>query len=674
MSQARGTIPYRRDIDGLRALAVLPVVLYHAGLGCPGGYVGVDVFFVISGYLIGSLVIAEIRAGTFRMADFWERRVRRILPALAVTVIATVAVAAFVMVPPQFKDLGKSVLAQPFLLANVVFWRQSGYFDTAAELQPLLHTWSLAVEEQFYLLFPLAMIATAGRSLRAARICAALFFTASFAWCVFETDRASAAAFYLIFSRLWELDLGVLLALAPASRARPRLDAALSWLGLGMIAYAVLAFTVNTPFPGAAALVPCLGAALLIRSNSAATTAPGRLLGSAPLVFVGKISYSLYLWHWPAIVFVRLWFVSEADAPLLAATVAASGVLAWLSYRYVETPFRTKRLCAGRRPLFAGAAVAGVLFAGVGAVLYTSGGLPGRMPEEVRRHARERTHYESVDGIGAFLSTGAPPRFGHGSASAAEAAAEPAGELLLWGDSHAVSLLPLLDELGTRKRVVVHAAAQPEIAPIAGAHTPRRRRYRPGDAEAVLDFALGSGIGEVLLVARWSIYAVGGPDGDQRWRLADDSPDGQADPDEIFGRRLRETVERLEHAGLGVWVLREMVQHDHSVPEAVALAALRGRDLNSFAISAGLALGMRSATDALMDRALAGLPATVLDPLPLFFDESGRYLLAADGRALFVDRHHLSVWGTKRLEGLLEPVFDAAAARGPVGADGRQRP
>lgn len=657
MSQGRAAIPYRADVDGLRAVAVLPVVLYHAGFGCPGGFVGVDVFFVISGFLIGSLVVAEIRAGVFRMADFWERRVRRILPALLVVVLATYAVSAFLMVPQQFKDFGKSVLAQPLLLANVVFWRQTGYFDTSAELQPLLHTWSLAVEEQFYLLFPLVMMAAMKAGLRFARFCVVAFLVLSLAWCLHATHRYPSAAFYLIFSRLWELDLGVLLALLPARPVRPRLDSALSWLGLAMILGAVFGFSVNTPFPGAAALAPCLGAALLIRSNTAARTGAGRLLGAAPLVRIGKISYSLYLWHWPAIVFTKLWLLDGNFALPLAGAVAASFALAALSYRFVETPFRAKRLLPDRRGLFAAAAVAGALLAGLGAATYRSGGFPGRMPEEVRLHERERSPYVSAQGISQLRESGSLPLFGH----PADAPDPPAGELLLWGDSHAVSLLPLFDELGAAHRVSVHAAAQPEIGPFVGAYTPRRRRYAPDDAERVLDYALQHGIRHVVLAARWSIYGLGAPDGDRRWLLGDGETTDPRQAEAVFERGLRRTVERLDEAGVRVWLFREVIQHPREVPETVAQSALRGRDLNTAAIPAEAVWERRRPIDALIDRGLAGLPVGYLEPLPFLIDESGRYLLAHGGRALFSDRHHLSAWGTRRIEGLVVPVFEAAA-------------
>ncbi len=651
------SLPYRADIDGLRALAVVPVLLFHAGLGCPGGFVGVDVFFTISGYLIGSLVLAELRAGTFSMAGFWERRIRRIFPALALVVVATLAVGAWVMVPGHFEDLGKSVAAQPLLVANFLFWRESGYFDTASEFQPLLHTWSLAVEEQFYLFFPVVMMLVLKGGERCARLVVIAFIAISLAWCLYATPRFPSASFYLIPSRIWELDIGVLLALlSPRRRARPGLDDVLGWLGLGLILFAVFTYSVNTPFPGWAALLPCLGTALLIYSNAPSANSTGRLLSLQPVVFIGKISYSLYLWHWPAIVLTKYLLVSHATPLHLAGALLLSAVLAVLSYRYVETPFRTRRLLRERRRLFAATGVVAALLAGVGALVYRGEGMPSRMPEEVRRHTKVPSPYVSVRGIDQLVSEANLPVLGDSTATAS-------GKVLLWGDSHAMSLLPVFDELGKVHRVAVLAATQPEIAPVAGTYTPGRRHHRLEHGDLVVACALEQGIDEVVLAARWSIYAFGTPDGDRRWLLgdADTATRRPEEAQQVFAKRLRETVVRLSEGGARVWFFREVGLQPFSVPEAVAQAASRGMDLNAFALPVSRFREERAPLDALVERALDGLPVGFLDPLPVLADGNGLYPMAADGVALYQDRHHLSPYGSKRLSALFAPVFEAAS-------------
>ena len=334
-------MPYRRDIDGLRALAVLPVVFFHLGWGAPGGFVGVDVFFVISGFLIGSIVIREIETGTFSLLRFWERRVRRILPALTVVVIATAIAGIVWMIPDHLEELGKSIMAQPALVANVYFWQESGYFETAAEYQPLLQTWSLAVEEQFYLFFPLVMILLFKLGRRGAFIGVLSLIAASLAWSIIGTKAYPSLAFYLLPSRIWELDLGVILALLQIKRERPRwVNETLSWGGIACILVAVFTFDLNTPFPGYTALLPCLGAAFVIFGNAQGATSSVAFLGWGPIRFIGLISYSLYLWHWPLIVFARYQSSGELSSSTKGAILVLSLVLAILSWRFVERPFR----------------------------------------------------------------------------------------------------------------------------------------------------------------------------------------------------------------------------------------------------------------------------------------------------------------------------------------------
>jgi peptidoglycan/LPS O-acetylase OafA/YrhL len=261
---------YRPEIDGLRAIAILTVVFYHVGLGCPGGYIGVDVFFVISGYLISSLILREMREGTFSLAGFWERRVRRIFPALAACVMATLVAGWFLLLPEDLENLGKSTVAQTLLAANIYFWRTTNYFASANEAKPLLHTWSLAVEEQFYLLFPLLLLACfrfpALRRPRTLVILILLGLVGSLSVAVWGVKHQPYATFFLLPTRAWELLCGVLVAALPVSAiptSRLVRESA-SWLGLAAILLPVWLYGETTPFPGLAALPPCLGTALFI--------------------------------------------------------------------------------------------------------------------------------------------------------------------------------------------------------------------------------------------------------------------------------------------------------------------------------------------------------------------------------------------------------------------------
>lgn len=294
---------YRREIDGLRALAVLPVILFHAGFETfSGGFVGVDVFFVISGYLITTIILAELEQGKFSIVNFYERRARRILPALFLVMIVCISFAWFWLLPSDMKLFAKSFVAVSLFSSNILFWRESGYFDTAAELKPLLHTWSLAVEEQYYVLFPLFLIVTwrfGKRWVIGTLVVVAVLSLAAAEW---GSTAKPAATFFLLPTRAWELLIGTFVAfyLQGTTTWQPSrvLREVFSALGVAMLAYAVFTFSKQTPFPSLYALVPTVGTALIILFATQQTTV-GKFIGNKFFVGIGLISYSAYLWHQP---------------------------------------------------------------------------------------------------------------------------------------------------------------------------------------------------------------------------------------------------------------------------------------------------------------------------------------------------------------------------------------
>lgn len=344
---------YRRDIDGLRAVAVLAVVGFHAFPNAvPGGFVGVDVFFVISGFLISTIVFASLDRGSFSFIDFYDRRIRRIFPALIAVLAVTWLAAWRFLYPLEYANFGKHLAGGAGFLSNFLLWRDSGYFDTEAEQKPLLHLWSLAIEEQFYLVWPLLLVLTwHWARYRFAFIVA--IASCSFITCVWLTVRDPVAAYYFPITRFWELLIGALLAYArvvPEHRASPAAGsrALARWSafpelqaigGVGLIGAALFTIDRHTPFPGWAALLPTVGTFLLI-SAGPNTLINRRLLGTTPLVSIGLISYPLYLWHWPLLSFVRMLEGATPSNALLAGVVAMSFLLAWATYRWVETPIR----------------------------------------------------------------------------------------------------------------------------------------------------------------------------------------------------------------------------------------------------------------------------------------------------------------------------------------------
>ena len=324
---------YRREVDGLRALAIAPVILFHAGLpGFSGGYVGVDIFFVISGYLITTILAGELTMGTFSIVNFYERRARRILPALFIVLLASVVGAYMLLNPSDLKDFAKSLLGATLFVANITSFMQSGYFDAASDIKPIMHLWSLAIEEQYYVFFPLVLWTVWRKRMRVV-VGAVLLLSCASLW-VAEYKKAQdpTIAFFYLHSRAWELGLGALVALAlfPTrsiiQAVSRHVAEGLAALGLALIFYAMLSFDKATNFPGLAALVPTLGAALILAFASQETFI-GRWLGHKALVMVGLLSYSAYLWHQPIFAFARYQSPNELSATALAGLIALTVAL-----------------------------------------------------------------------------------------------------------------------------------------------------------------------------------------------------------------------------------------------------------------------------------------------------------------------------------------------------------
>lgn len=438
---------YRPEIDGLRAVAVLPVLLFHGGFEMfGGGFIGVDVFFVISGYLITTILLQAMRADNFSFLHFYERRARRILPALTVVLLVAIPLSWMTLTPLQFKNFAQGLGATSLFSANILFWLESGYFEEEAEANPLLHMWSLAVEEQFYLFFPVVLLVLM-RFVKRGRNSSLLLMggfavlaAASYGWMEWILRRDPSANFYLTPSRVWELIVGAFCAVILLDH-KPKPNSILSAVGLAGIVWSILAFDETTAFPSAVTLIPVLGSALIVVFADP-ETATGRLLSLRPIVAIGLISYSTYLWHQPLFVFARLGRENRTTEWEVIGLIALSLLLGYLSWRFIEQPFRkpTSAFLQRRSGIFAlaGLSIIGVL--GLGGIGHITEGMPQRfsltpLQEQYIASANTRSP--------AKFECQAPPG-GAGARSYEDAcvfgseATEP--EVVIFGDSHAVEL------------------------------------------------------------------------------------------------------------------------------------------------------------------------------------------------------------------------------------------
>lgn len=562
-------LSYRPDIDGLRAIAVLSVVLFHA-TGATGGFVGVDIFFIISGFLISRIIFAEVDRGEMSVARFYERRIRRIVPTLTAMLATVVLTFSVFDVPVDYKTLAQSAVATVLFFSNFYFLLRSDYFDPAAEGAPLLHTWSLAVEEQYYLIFPLLVLWIGRRGQRIPILVGML--AVSLLLSIVITRANATLAFYLPMTRFWELLIGAVIAALPPPRLSPRATDAFATLGLALIAASIAFFRRGMPFPGEAALLPCLGAAALIASGQRGGGRVHRLISGRPIVFVGLISYSLYLWHWPILVGARYLAFGELEPIEILAALAAMFVLAILSWRYVERPFRTARVSRGQ--LFgatAGIGIATLVF-GIGAQL--TGGFPGRLSEPARGYAAA-----ALDTNPRRVACDRPTPARIAAGSACQFGAEGVlPNFALIGDSFADALMPGLDETarraGRRGYALFHSGCFPLV------ETRQENPACEAVSRATLAFLKAHPeITTVVVAARWTSALLGNRYGQTRgegWFIEDNETGerGYEENARVFPRALERTAAALMPAR--VVVLAYLPEQRYDVPRALALSAQFG--------------------------------------------------------------------------------------------------
>ena len=676
-SQLNTASKYRPDIDGLRAIAIISVVFYHAGFpGFPGGFVGVDVFFVISGYLITVLLFNEaMTSGRISLSGFYARRVRRLMPAGLLVLAVTLLLGGLFMLPGSSDQriLARSALAVAVFGSNFFFaYKTGGYFDDPSYSLPLLHTWSLSIEEQYYLIWPLLLLLffrfyRTPNTEHKMRLRVILALTAmlvvSLAWCISSTPKQQNMAFYLLPARVWEFAIGGIVGLAgSAFHARLYRHAeTLALTGLGLIIYSVTVFTHSTPFPGWAAMLPVFGSAALIFGLSANEHGlVRRLLCARPLVFIGILSYSWYLWHWPLLSIYRIYNLGAQNLLDNALIVALALGLAWLSFIWIERPIRLHRpwlFGRNRSTLFAGL---GIIFCTIllAVALLAWNRQQKSTPEFQRIQAAREDRLPLTCLLNQYRPLTKLPEEDcvHGPDKA-----HP--RVLLWGDSHADHMMPMLVE--AFPRLSIYQIAMGGCVPILGfeSQLPTPQPYCADFNQRVLQKITelqGKGLETVILSARWPLY-LGYPNiGLASQRLGD----SQADDDKRaqlhaqMQHHFEATLTALEKLGLRVLVLGPIPSMVYQIPQCIG-----SRDAAYCNISRETnATGVGQSSDTLAE-VIKRHPNTRLAQLMDYFCDAETCYAARDGKILYYDNNHISATTARDLAGYLKDDLDWAGAR-----------
>jgi peptidoglycan/LPS O-acetylase OafA/YrhL len=570
-------IEYKPEIDGLRAIAVLAVIIFHAKLGfLPGGFVGVDIFFVISGYLITSIILHEEKQGNFSILNFYERRVRRIFPALFSVVFACLMAGFFLFTPRDFGLLGWASFASMAFFSNLYFAKLDGYFAPSSESQPLLHTWSLGVEEQFYLIAPFIILLIYRRFHQQRALIIALLFLASLAASLYSTQTLSRRTFYMPHIRAFELLIGVALAmeLIPKFRRKWMIESE-AYLGLLMITASFFIITAQSPFPGSIALLPTIGTGMLIHSLSGSNGLVAQFLSARPMVGIGKISYSLYLWHWPLLAFAEYEFGHSLTSMQRIGFLLVAVALSLLTYLYVEQPARHNRGWFTQNTVFAMGTSVIAFCAATWFVIQRTDGLPQRLSQDAQLIAKAVKFPKRAEecSVGVRQRRGVQPDVC--SLGSSEISLP---RFILFGDSHAEALSPALNKLVLAQRMkglnIVHHGC-----PALVGYEQYSTIFKPciEVAAAFKKYLNDPQITDVILASRWAYYAEGDASTNGVERIFGRFIIGDSDANRsVFERLLFQTVDQLTTAGKRVTIIGPTPEMPVHIPTVIVKNAMRG--------------------------------------------------------------------------------------------------
>lgn len=658
---------YRPEIDGLRALAVLGVAFFHIGLPYfSGGYIGVDVFFVISGYLITSIIVNDISKNSFSLIIFWERRIRRILPALSLIIFFTLIIGAFFLVPNHFLDFGQSLGAQGLFLTNYMFWREAGYFDNPTQFKPLLHTWSLSVEEQFYVIIPIVFFGIKNLTRKKINMIIVFLLLISFLFSIYYLGKNQNSVFYFLPFRAWELLLGSCLALnlIPVRVVNKSVSELLTIFSITIIFLCFIFYDETTPFPGFLAFPVCFGTSLFIWLTTLNSPKFSKLFFTNKyIVGIGKISYSFYLIHWPLLLFGSYIILRPLKIYESLGLLFLSMVLSFFSWKYIEQPVRQKKFFRTRTQIFLGAGIALVTFFVIGGIIHINKGFSNRFNYQVNAYAngnidnnprRMECHYISNEEIqeGKLCETNIINESIQSS-------------FLSWGDSHADAIMPLLEEIANDNNFAMYHASKNSCPPLLGISTLDQsddecNKYN----ELMFEVISEKNIQNVILSARWIVYTKG---------RSEIEPLSEKDPliisyDEknsndiktedalkTFEKHLLKTINEISELDVDIWILEQPPEQKFiSPPDQLAQFTIRGKDVSNLGINKSDHEARESEVTEIIYRLSESNPRfKILSPDTILCSKL-KCTLDFEGISIYRDDDHLTVSGSM----LLKPLFE----------------
>jgi peptidoglycan/LPS O-acetylase OafA/YrhL len=640
---------YRPEIDGLRAIAVSSVALFHARITfIPGGFVGVDIFFVISGYLITSIIYGQMSSGTFSFSDFYWRRFRRILPAFYFMALVVTIVSYWILDPILFSDLGDSLWSASIFSSNIFFWTEAGYFQKAAELKPLLHTWSLGVEEQYYIIMPLMILFVLRYRRKNLFAALCLVGIVSFSLSVWGVANKPVATFYLLPTRLWELLLGSLLAVrTPRLPKNMTIVHLLQWSGIGLLILPSFLYSETTSFPGPSALLPCVGTVLVIWSTEGRSSALTKILSLKPVNLVGKLSYSFYLWHWPILVLAEYYAIEALSVGERMSLLLLGFGVSWISWSCVERPFRENLVFFRRSRTLTLSFVTIIAFLAGGLFLSASDGLSWRFDADLSKiiaAADDKSELYGTDCVN--------PRYVDAAVSQLCIIGDQDPEnirFVLWGDSHAMSWEPIFSKVAQDRSFGGLIASWDGCPALLGV----QRKYVGMKHDCLLDRELlktaiesYASLDTVVISARWARYLEGSRFGNE------ETPDvtkfefnGQEvnEPIQAMYLALQETITWLQDKQLNVVLIGPVPEVGINVPETLAKLVIRNSSLD-IRPSVSTFLERQNRVMDVLGNVEKSHKVSVIYPHEWLCSESLCEILK-DGYPLYFDDDHLSTHG-----------------------------